>query len=111
MTVLAVVFPLGAAFTVEHWLSRVALLVTALAVAIAGLPLWSHLRRTTVDPEGVLFRSLDENLEQRALVTETVQRRRTGYASDQRPAPDGPVLLPLRQTRYASDRREADENV
>ena len=65
------------------------LLGVGLLVALGGLPLWSHLRRSPVDPEGVLFRSLDENLEERTAALETLQRRRTTYGSDRR-ADDGP---------------------
>lgn len=111
VTVLAVSWPVVAAFTVEHWAGQVLLLATAFAIAIAGLPLWSHLRHSPVDPDGVLFKSLDENLEERARVIEGLERRRTSYASDRRSAADAPVPLVLGQTRYASDRREADENV
>ena len=99
-----------ASFTVEHWAGQVMLLATALVIAIAGLPLWSHLRRTPVDPDGVLFKSLDENLDDRALAFENLERRRTSYASDRRTAMDSPVPLLLGRTRYASDRRDADEN-
>jgi hypothetical protein len=88
VTVLAVLFPLATSFTVEHWTSQVVLLVTALVVAIAGLPLWSHLRNSPVAPEGVLFKSLDENLQDRARAVETVKRRRTSYASDRREPPE-----------------------
>lgn len=110
VTVLAVVWPVGASFTVEHWTSQVMLLAVAPAIVIAGLPLWSHLRHSSVDPEGVLFRSLDENLEDRALAVETLERRRTSYASDRRPATGASIPLILGHTRYASERREADEN-
>ena len=123
--VLAVLFPLVTAFTVDGWTSQVVLLGAALLIAVAGLPLWSHLRHSPVDPEGVLFRTLDENVEDRSQVVETMQRRRTSYASDRRPTADGalpagpdpdgsvpvrPVPLALGRTRYASDRREAQEN-
>ena len=110
VTVLAVVWPVVASFTVEHWTGQVMLLATALAIAIAGLPLWSHLRHSPVDPEGVLFKSLDENLEERALVALDLERRRTSYASDRRATTDAPVPLSLGRTRYASDRRDIDEN-
>lgn len=117
VTVLAVLFPVVTAFTVEHWTSQVILLGAALLVVTGSLPLWSHLRHSPVAPEGVLFRSLDENLEERAQVIETVRRRRTTYASDRRPDPDTdtdteatPVPLVLGRTRYTSDRREAPEN-
>lgn len=82
--VLAVLWPVVAAFTVERWTSQVMLLATAAVIAVASLPLWAHLRRSLVDPEGVLFKSLDENLEDRALTVETLVRRRTSYASDRR---------------------------
>ena len=110
VTVLAVLFPTVTAFTVQTWTSQVVLLATAALVAVGGLPLWSHLRHSPVAPEGVLFRSLDENVQDRAQVMETVQRRRTSYASDRRPATDAPVPLFLGRTRYASERREAQEN-
>ena len=115
VTVLAVLFPVVTAFTVGHWTSQVILLGAALLVVTGALPLWSHLRNSPVAPQGVLFRSLDEHLEERAQVVETVRRRRTTYASDQRPDPDTdegalPVPLVLGRTRYTSDRREAPEN-
>ncbi|GAA4282570.1 hypothetical protein GCM10022261_01010 [Brevibacterium daeguense] len=108
VSVLAVVFPVVGSFVVESWTQQVVLLATGLAIAVAGLPLWSHLRHTPVDPQGVLFKSLDENLEDRALAVETIERRRTSYASDRRPAESVPLVLG--QTRYTSARREADEN-
>ncbi|MFQ6484543.1 hypothetical protein [Brachybacterium epidermidis] len=116
VSVLAVVFPVVTAFTVQHWLSQVVLLGIAGVVALAGLPLWSHLRQSPVDPDGVLFKSLDDNLEERAVAAETLQRRRTSYASDRRSdgsAPggaDAPVPLVLGRTRYASERKKAQEN-
>lgn len=111
VTVLAVLFPLVTSFTVATWASQALLLAIAGAVALAGLPLWSHLRRSPVDPDGVLFRSLDENLEERAQAAEAVRRRRTEYASDRRPEPGEPVPVVLGRTRYSSQRREADGNV
>lgn len=110
VTVLAVFWSVVATFTVERWTSQVMLLATAVVIAIAALPLWSHLRNSPVDPEGVLFRSLDENVDDRALAVETLERRRTSYASDRRPGSDAAVPLVLGRTRYASDRRESDEN-
>lgn len=111
VTVLAVVFPVVASFTVQHWPSQLVLLVIAGVTAVAGIPLWSHLRHSPVDPDGVLFKSLDENLEERAATIEAVQRRRTSYASDRRPDPEAPVALTLGRTRYASERKKAQENV
>ena len=108
VSVLAILWPLGAAFTVESGLSQLLLLVTAAPVALLSLPLWSHLRRSPVDPEGVLFRSLDENLEDRADALEALQRRRTSYSSDRRAPTDGITPLVLGRTRYASDGRDSD---
>jgi hypothetical protein len=110
VAVLAVLFPVVTSLTVEHWSSQVLLLGTGLLVALGGIPLWSHLRHSPVDPDGVLFRSLDENLEERAQAVEAVRRRRTTYASDRRTDPDGPVPLALGRTRYASDRTEVPED-
>lgn len=110
VTVLAVLFPLVTSFTVQGWMSQVMLLVVAGVVAVGGLPLWAHLRHSAVDPDGVLFRSLDENLEERTEAAQALQRRRTSYASDARPEPGEPVPLLLGRTRYASARRKADEN-
>ena len=93
---------------VESGLSQLLLLVTAAPVALLSLPLWSHLRRSPVDPEGVLFRSLDENLEDRAKALEALQRRHTSYSSDRRAPTDGITPLVLGRTRYASDGRDSD---
>lgn len=109
VTVLAVLWPVVSSFTVEHLSSQLLLLGTAVVMAIAALPLWSHLRRSPVDPEGVLFKSLDENLEDRARAVEALDRRRTSYASDRRATSD-PVLLDLGRTRYASERKSTNEN-
>lgn len=104
--VLAVLWPIVAVFTVQSIASQIMLLVIALAISVAGVPLWSHLRHSPVDPDGVLFRSLDENLEDRALTLETLDRRRTSYASDRR----RPVFVPLRSSeRGPSDTLEREE--
>lgn len=86
--VLAVVWPIVASFTVATLASQLVLLATATVIAVAGIPLWSHLRHSPIDPDGVLFRSLDENLEDRALTVETLARRRTSYSSDRKDSDD-----------------------
>jgi hypothetical protein len=88
VTVLAFAWPMVAAFTVEPGESRLLLLATAVVIALAALPLWSHLRRSPVDPEGVLFRSLDENLQDREHAARTLEKRRTSYASERREPDD-----------------------
>ncbi|NLX00814.1 MAG: hypothetical protein GXY39_14085 [Actinomycetales bacterium] len=84
VTVLAMVWPLATAFTVNQWSSQVLVLGVAVAAALASLPLWSHLRHTPADPHGVLVKSLDENLEDRAAAAAALARRATTYASDRR---------------------------
>ncbi|MFZ1286929.1 MAG: hypothetical protein WAR57_07815 [Candidatus Phosphoribacter sp.] len=88
VTVLAVLWPLAFAFTVDGSASQVLLLAVAAAVAFASLPLWSHLRQTPADPHGVLKKSLDENMQDRSAAAAALARRRTSYASDRRDPPD-----------------------
>lgn len=84
VTVLAAVWPLTTAFTVEGWVAQVLLLAVAGLIALASLPLWSHLRRTPAVPEGVRMSSVEENVQERSIIAETIARRRTSYASDRR---------------------------
>ena len=84
LTVLAAAWPLATTFVVAQWSVQLILLATTLAIGLAALPLWSHLRRTPAVPEGVNFKTLDENIAERIAITEAVIRRRTRYASDRR---------------------------
>jgi hypothetical protein len=84
VTVLAVLWPAATALVVTSWTSQVLVLATAVLVALAALPLWSHLRRTPADPHGVLVRTLDETTAERAAAAAALARRRTTYASDRR---------------------------
>lgn len=84
VTVLAVLWPLAAALTGPGLAEVAVLLGSAVVVAVGALPLWTHLRRTTADPAGVLSRSLDAELDERAELAQRHQRRRTVYASDRR---------------------------
>lgn len=88
VTVLAVLWPSAFAFTVDDWASQVLLLAVSVALGVASLPLWSHLRHTPADPHGVLKRSLDENIQDRSAAAAALARRRTSYASDRRDPPD-----------------------
>jgi hypothetical protein len=87
ITVLAVLWPLATALTVGTGAESLLLVVTAAGSGLLSLPLWSHLRRTAAVPSGVRFLSLDANVEERSQVARAQLRRRTGYASDRRPAP------------------------
>lgn len=82
--VVAVVWPLAMAIGAGTVPEALLLLGIAVAVGAVSLPLWSHLRRTPAVPSGVVFRSLDENVEERKRVSEAQIRRRTSYASDRR---------------------------
>ena len=67
---------------------RSGLLVLAVAAGLAlliSLPLWSHLRHSTVHiPEGVASRTLDASILERDVAAEARQRHRSGYRSDRR---------------------------
>lgn len=84
VTVLAVLFPLATAAASPTVTESVLLIVVAVAAALLALPLWSHLRRSPAVPDGVVFRSLDETVAERAAVAQAQLRRRTAYASDRR---------------------------
>lgn len=82
--VIALILPLATALTADTAPEALLLLGTVVAVGALTLPLWSHLRRTRAVPDGVVFHSLDENLEERKRLAETEIRRRSSYASDRR---------------------------
>ena len=85
VVVLGIAWPAASAFVVESWAGQVLLLATAVLIALASLPLWSHLRRSPATPEGVEFKSADETASERVLIASAVIRKRTSYASDRRP--------------------------
>lgn len=89
VVVLGLVFPLAIA---AGGVGPTGLLVLGGAVALTlfgSLPLWSHLRRSTVSwPEGMAVRSLDDTVVERDLAVEQATRRRTRYHSDQRSTPE-----------------------
>ena len=83
ITVLAVAWPLAMALSrLQHGAEVVLLVVGALFVGLAALPLWSHLRRTPADPGGVLVRTLDETVAEQEALAATPRGRRTAYGSD-----------------------------
>lgn len=87
ITVLAVAWPLAmAASRWQHGTEVMLLLVGAVFVGLASLPLWSHLRRTPADPAGVLVRTLDETVAERQALATARRGRRTAYGSDRRAA-------------------------
>ncbi|SDL12865.1 hypothetical protein [Tessaracoccus oleiagri] len=84
VAVLGVAWPAATALTVDGWVDQVMLLGTALLIALGTIPLWSHLRRSPVDPNGVIFRSLDDTVAERAAAAAALARKRSNYASDRR---------------------------
>jgi len=84
VSVIAVIWPLAMALAAETAPEALLLVGCALAAGLVSLPLWSHLRRTPAVPAGVVFQSLDENMEERKRLAEAEIRRRTSYASDRR---------------------------
>lgn len=84
VAVIAVLWPAVTALVVTSWTSQVLVLVVAVLVALASLPLWSHLRRTPADPLGAVVRTLDQTVEDREAAAAALARQRSSYASDRR---------------------------
>ncbi|WP_082949249.1 hypothetical protein [Mycolicibacterium celeriflavum] len=84
VSVIAVILPLATTLTADTAPEALLLLGSAALAGLVSLPLWSHLRRTPAVPAGVVFQSLDENLEERNRLADAELRRRTSYASDRR---------------------------
>lgn len=86
VSVIAVILPLATALAADTAPEALLLLGSAVVVGLLTMPLWSHLRRTPAVPNGVVFQSLDENIEERKRLAEAEIRRRSTYASDRREA-------------------------
>ena len=84
VSAIAVIWPLAMALAADTVAEALLLVGFALAVGVVSLPLWSHLRRTPAVPAGVVFQSLDDNIEDRKGLAEAEIRRRTSYTSDRR---------------------------
>lgn len=84
VSAIAVIWPLAMALAAETVPETLLLLGCAVAVGVLSLPLWSHLRRTPAIPPGVVFQSLEENIDERKRLAEAEIRRRSSYASDRR---------------------------
>ncbi len=84
---LAVAWPLLSMLGERSGTERLVLAGTAAVVALGGLPLWSHLRRSPAGfPEHVRVEALDDTVSAAAAAGEAAARRRTTYASDRRAA-------------------------
>lgn len=87
IAVLAVAWPLLSMLGERSGTERAALAATAALVALAGGPLWSHLRRSPAGfPEHVRVEALDDTVAAAAAATAAATRRRTTYGSDRRAA-------------------------
>ena len=90
VVVLGLVWPLGTALTGPGPASLLVLAVAVAGALLLSVPLWSHLRRTTVFiPDGMVHRSLDDAVAERAAAAAAVTLRRSAYGSDRRgPGPE-----------------------
>ncbi|KUI13734.1 hypothetical protein AU192_06120 [Mycobacterium lehmannii] len=87
VSAIAVILPSATALAADTVPEALLLVGSAVVVGVMSLPLWSHLRRTPAVPDGVVFQSLDDNLEERKRLAEAEIRRRSSYASDRRAEP------------------------
>lgn len=78
-------WPIGILVTRPGAASTMVLVGVMATSLLLSLPLWSHLRSSTVElPEGMAHVSLDDTVAERAIVAETIVRRRTQFGSDRR---------------------------
>lgn len=84
VSVIAILWPAVTALVVQSWTSQVLVLGTAVLVAVASIPLWSHLRRSPADPMGAVVRTLDQTVADREAAAAALARQRSSYASDRR---------------------------
>lgn len=87
LVVMAVVWPVAMTFTGPPVVELTLLLVVAVVVAGAGLPLFSHLRRSPANfPVPVRVETLDEAVLARTLSGQTARRRGGRYRSARQPS-------------------------
>lgn len=108
IAVLGAVWPFAQMFAAESSVEEWALLITLVVVLTGSLPLWNHLRRSPADPLGIVSRSADENVDDRAEANEKHLRRHPAYWSDRRPAsaPDTTRTPDTTHTRGTTGSRE-----
>lgn len=86
VTVLAVVWPIAMMLSGVTATELIVLAAVTAAVALGALPLWSHLRRTPVDPTGVLRLNEAQNDADHRRAAADYLATRTSYRSDRREA-------------------------
>lgn len=85
VVLMGLVWPIGMLVSRPGPAATVVLLVAIVVALILSLPLWSHLRRSTlVLPEGMVSRTLDETVAERAVTAANLQQRRSRFASTRR---------------------------
>ena len=85
VVVMGLIWPVGALLAGPGRAGAAVLVSALVAAVLLSLPLWSHLRRSAVVlPEGMVHRSLDETLAERARTADTVRRRHSRFASARR---------------------------
>ncbi len=82
VSLMALAWPAATVLTGRGAVETGMLVAATCMIALASLPLWSHLRRTPADPTGILTRSPDENVADRQEVARRHAARRTTYRSD-----------------------------
>ncbi|MFC4062872.1 hypothetical protein ACFOWE_31660, partial [Planomonospora corallina] len=101
VALLGVLWPLAVALGDRTVTERAVLAGTAALLAAGSLPLWSHLRRTTVDfPTDIRAEPLNAAVAAGAVTAIRGTRHRTGYRSDRLPGRPSPL--------HASGRTAAD---
>lgn len=85
VVLMGLVWPIGALATRPGTAASIVLGAAMVGSLLLSLPLWSHLRRSSVVlPEGMVHRSLDETMAERAMTATAVQQRRSRFASARR---------------------------
>lgn len=82
---IAAIWPAATALGSSGAAESALMITTTVAVLLASLPLWSHLRQTPADPTGFLVHTTDENVTARQEVAAREAVKRTTYGSDRRP--------------------------
>lgn len=84
VTVLAVVWPIAALLSIPPALDTIVLSLVLVVVVGFALPLWKFLRRSPVDPTGVLLRNADANVLAREREAAAFAARTSTYWSEKR---------------------------
>lgn len=85
VVLMGLIWPVGALVAAPGPAASAVLTTAVLGALVLSWPLWSHLRRSTVVlPEGMVHRSLDETMAERALTATAARQRRSRFTSARR---------------------------